>query len=68
MKATVKYIMGPLFLGGLVITLYFCLIAFHLRKNHTITGNRGNYTATHLLKSDVASYCISIMKKILPCH
>lgn len=64
MKAIVKYIMGPLFLGGLVIALYSGLIAYHLRTDHNTTNARANYSvACHLSKSNGSLYCLSIIKK-----
>lgn len=63
-KLPVKYIMGPLLIGGLIMSLYFTITAYHAT---TATANDNicckPAVAEYLPKPDVQELCIKLLKR-----
>ncbi len=66
MKIPVKYIMGPLLIGGFIISLCFTISALYKVKPtpaHNTSFKKG--TAFHAVENDAPVFCINMLKKLI---
>jgi hypothetical protein len=66
MKTPAKYIMGPLLVGGFIISLCFTIYAFRkIRPMHDNEPVNKHRAASPTLKQDVSAFGIRILQKLI---
>lgn len=66
MKTPVKYIMGPLLIGGLIISLYFTISACNRASAVTAKNLAGKPLITcHAIQNAAPAFCIRMIKKFI---
>jgi len=66
MKPLVKYIMGLLLVGGLIISLSFTISACNRASAVTAQKLTGKpLTACHALQNNAPAFCIRLIKKFI---